>query len=463
MDAKLKWNLFGIFSLTLILTLTLQAIAGVFASADAGLVFAQILTPCMDIVGMFVCAILFSSVLYDRRMTRASWYFLVMVLTLCILLFSEYGTYIYNGRPDYYRLVEILNYYVYGLLIVLLLIHWIYLKQQKDIEDSAYEKAETVYYFCFFAGMAMLAANVFTGWLFHIERASGLYVSGDLNFLSCIFPLIMLFINAYCARFVYHDRKRRNIMYLYTVMCISALMMQVITLDAVSLCIMFLFVTFLIHGGFYVERGEEITRKDTEIVEQNVTMMISQIQPYFLYSSLTAIGKMEGNPPETTKAIADFSKYLRSNLSTISQSSTIPFSKEMEHVQTYVDLEKLRFKDKLNVVYTITDTDFDIPPLTLQMLVENAIKHGITQQERGGTVTIITNEDEHSHRITVTDDGVGFDTSVPPSDESRSHVGILNITERLRELLDGKLEISSEVGRGTVAVVTIPKNMINTD
>ena len=134
----------------------------------------------------------------------------------------------------------------------------------------------------------------------------------------------------------------------------------------------------------------------------------------------------------------------------------------MEHVETYIELEKLRFKNKLKIEYDIRDTQFVIPPLTLQMLVENAIKHGVTIKETGGTVTISTVETEDYHILKVADDGVGFDTSKPPADESRSHIGIINIKQRLSEMLDGSLDIESRIGEGTVATVTIPRyNDIN--
>ncbi len=463
MSKKLYWNLFGVLSLGFMILLIVVAIGLTFQSFRRDILYTSLLSMSIDIVGMIICATLFSSMLYDHRMTKASVLFMILNLMVCALLFSEFMTFRYDRESDFAVLASMMNHYTYALAMIILLNHWLYLKQQIPVANEEYEKVELLYYACFFAGMGLLVVNALTGCIFHIDYRSGEYIVGDYVLLMLIPPTLMLLINAYCAHRFYTDRRSRNTLYVYSAMCFIGLIVQGLTLYYLSMCIFFLFATFLIHGGFYVERGEEITRKDAKIVEQNVTMMISQIQPYFLYNSLNSIAKMEGNPPETVKAVEDFAKYLRSNMNTISQTTTIPFEKEMEHVQTYVDLEKLRFKDKLNVVYTITDSDFRIPPLTLQMLVENAIKHGITQKEEGGTVTIVTAEEGDTHRITVTDDGVGFDTSVPPSDDTRSHVGILNITERLRDLLDGTLEISSEIGRGTVAVITIPKNTINID
>ena len=87
-----------------------------------------------------------------------------------------------------------------------------------------------------------------------------------------------------------------------------------------------------------------------------------------------------------------------------------------------------------------------------------SIKHGITIRENGGTVNVLTFDDADNHVIIVSDNGVGFDTSAPPADDSRSHVGIINIRQRLKEMVDGTLEIDSEIGKGTVATIRIPKN-----
>ena len=91
---------------------------------------------------------------------------------------------------------------------------------------------------------------------------------------------------------------------------------------------------------------------------------------------------------------------------------------------------------------------------TVQMLVENAIKHGITQKEEGGTVTVSSEKKGDSFVVTVADDGVGFDTEKEITD---NHIGINSIRKRLNYYVDGTLEITSEVGVGTTAVITIPE------
>lgn len=128
----------------------------------------------------------------------------------------------------------------------------------------------------------------------------------------------------------------------------------------------------------------------------------------------------------------------------------------MEHTKIYLSIEKKRFEDKLDIVYDIRIKDFYIPSLTMQPLVENAVKHGVRKAKEGGTVTISTTEDPNYYIITIADDGVGFDASKPPS-KPGMHIGIENVKERLWSMCCGILMIESEVGCGTNAIIKIPK------
>lgn len=197
-----------------------------------------------------------------------------------------------------------------------------------------------------------------------------------------------------------------------------------------------------------------IDRVKAEVENAKVKIMLSQLQPHFLYNSLSAIMAIDDNPPETVEALADFSKYLRGNLNSLNADGPIPFSTELEHIERYVSLEKLRYGDRLEFEKDIETTDFNIPVLTTQMVVENAIKHGISQKSGNGTVTLKTREDERGYYITVTDNGVGFD--VEQLKKMETHVGVLNSKSRI-ESIGGIFEIASEVGKGTTVRILIPR------
>lgn len=156
---------------------------------------------------------------------------------------------------------------------------------------------------------------------------------------------------------------------------------------------------------------------------------------------------------------AKFSDYLRHNLGSLNQSDPIPFEHELSHTQIYLEIEQTRFGERLSIIYDIQTTNFKLPSLTMQPIVENAVKHGATKRKGGGTVTISTRAREDCYEVIIADDGVGFDTE-KPQEHPDAHIGIENVCTRLWSIIHGTLTITSEVGISTVATIRIPKRNI---
>ncbi len=212
----------------------------------------------------------------------------------------------------------------------------------------------------------------------------------------------------------------------------------------------------IMYVNIHLELNQRYAEQEVEMAENRISLMLSQIQPHFLYNSLSAIEDICDADIERAKtAINDFAHYLHGNLKSITQKKMLPFEEELEHVETYLSLEKLRFGERLHVVYEIEATDMNVPPLTVQPIAENAVRHGLMKKKEGGTVRIRAERSAGAHIITVEDDGVGFDPAAAPSGE-RIHVGIQNVRERLKALCSGTLEIESAPGFGTKCVITIP-------
>ena len=212
----------------------------------------------------------------------------------------------------------------------------------------------------------------------------------------------------------------------------------------------------------YTKKVAEIAiereRAEKELYEAKVAVMTSQIQPHFMYNALTSIAMMCQIDPEIAQeATVTFAKYLRGNMDSLKQTKPVPFEVELEHLKKYLYIEKLRFGKKLNVEYDIKATDFCIPMLSVQPLVENAVKHGVGMKKKGGTVTISTRETDSAFEVIISDNGVGFDTSAPKADDGRSHVGMENTRSRLKQMCGGEITIQSTVGEGTTATITLPK------
>jgi LytS/YehU family sensor histidine kinase len=196
---------------------------------------------------------------------------------------------------------------------------------------------------------------------------------------------------------------------------------------------------------------------ESELKESRISLMLSQIQPHFIYNTLGTIERMCLKDPEKAfELVRNFSLYLRGNFSELDSVTPIRFTEEMKHIEYYANIEKVRFPD-MNIEYDVKATDFVLPALSVQPLVENAIKHGLMRLESGGTVRIRSYETGTHFYVEVKDNGGGFDTSLPM--DEKKHVGLRNIKGRLKTMVNGELLIESKVGVGTTAVIKIPKEV----
>ena len=194
-----------------------------------------------------------------------------------------------------------------------------------------------------------------------------------------------------------------------------------------------------------------------ELQESRISIMLSQMQPHFIFNTLNTIYHLCELDPEIARStINSFSKYLRNNIDNLNRSEMIHFEKEMSFVKAYLDIEKVRFDDELQITFDTAVTNFKIPVLTVQPIVENAVKHGTSKKEGVSSLFISTRETDDCYEITIRDTGVGFDTSHQLCDEHK-HIGISSVRQRIENLCDGTLTIESTIGEGTTAIIKIPK------
>jgi sensor histidine kinase YesM len=161
------------------------------------------------------------------------------------------------------------------------------------------------------------------------------------------------------------------------------------------------------------------------------------------------------DPKMAEETVVEFSDYLRGNMDSLTRKEPIPFEQELHHVETYLSIEKKRFGDSLNIEYDIKRKNFKLPALTLQAVVENAVRYGVTKKKGGGKVRIKTEKKDGNIIITVTDDGKGFNPGQIPED-GRSHVGLDNVRYRLAAMCSGSIEIESRLNAGTKVTIIIP-------
>ena len=285
------------------------------------------------------------------------------------------------------------------------------------------------------------------------------FYGGPLRYTCLIISIILLIYNIVevILEFKKENKKTLLIPILLTILVVVGILLDIFgyyaithRVDYITIMIVSATVFYYIwlHILFVYKHEADL------LAQQKIQIALSQIKPHFIYNTLNAIQDIDGMPEVAQSAIVDFSKYLRENLDFLTASNLIPFEKELEHVKKYVNLEKLRFGDKINIIFDIGVSDFLIPSLSLQMIVENAIKHGITKKYEGGSVKITSFEKDSKYFIIVEDDGVGFDCNKVMGE---THLGFKNSNERLKHFVNGSLVIESEIGKGTKVTVVIPK------
>ena len=196
---------------------------------------------------------------------------------------------------------------------------------------------------------------------------------------------------------------------------------------------------------------------NAQLAESRISTMMSQIRPHFIYNTLGSIEQLCNiDPKKAGELVHNFAKYLRGNFGELDNPKPILMSQEMEHVHHYISIENVRFPD-MTFSFEMNSDDFHIPALTIQPIVENAIKHGLMKLSKGGMIRVVSYETDTHYCVSVEDDGVGFDTSELLDD--RKHVGIRNIRGRLKAMVNGTLEIKSTEGVGTTVLIKIPKEV----
>lgn len=305
------------------------------------------------------------------------------------------------------------------------------------------------------AGFALISP--FTGSVFYVTDDG--YQRGPLFMISQFVPLLCYILFMILVA-IYRNKLKRGeiiffLLYIFIPLSSGAIQMAVRGIAIVNAGVTL--TTLIIIMNVQFEHELTMKEQEKELAERRIDIMLSQIQPHFLYNSLGVIYHLcDSDPQAARKAINKFSAFLRDNMESLKKHGPIPFEKELNHVENYLYLEQQRFGDKLKVIFQIKKEDFLIPPLTLQPLVENSVQHGILNRKNGGTVIISTEERDGYALVTVADNGIGIEKAMErPSLGNHAHIGIPNIRNRLEEMVGGSLDIVSN-SNGTTATIRIP-------
>lgn len=362
-------------------------------------------------------------------------------------------------NPDMRQLTMALYTLMYLVSALFWLAFWYFQKGKYRFLFS--EKACTVIYFVFFGCYsAVTLVNHFTGFCF--------YIAEDGTFVMHSYWLVWLTVAWFAIYLILAITARCNIrakiaLASYAFAPIIGWALFIPLKDSafyfrifMSLSmLLFLVPIYLLFFNIYIENGRLFLQREKELEESRANAMVLKISPHFIANTMSSIMALcDPGAPEAGKLAAKFARYLRDNYADMTDEPMIPFSKELEHIRNYLEVEQIRFTG-LKVEYDIRTEEFYLPTLTVQPLVENAVRHGISKRpDATGTVKLQSVEEKDCFVIRITDDGVGFNT-----EERRAgkHIGIANSAARLEMLCSGTLMISSKPGQGTVCEIRIPK------
>ncbi len=209
----------------------------------------------------------------------------------------------------------------------------------------------------------------------------------------------------------------------------------------------------------------ELRQSVQAAIRSEMAFLQAQIKPHFLYNAMnTIISICPVDPEKAAELLLDLSYYLRSSFDFQNREQVVSLEKELELVQAYMAIEQARFGERLRIIYDIDEpTDAYIPPLSIQPIVENAVRHGVMQKSAGGTIVLAVRHTETNLFISISDDGVGMKqremgTLLQGHDQrKRTGVGLVNIHRRLMSLYGQGLNIASKSEEGTTITFEVPQ------
>ncbi len=280
-------------------------------------------------------------------------------------------------------------------------------------------------------------------------------------FRGPLYPLVMvMFVPIPVLNLIFAFRWRSRMSKRYFYAFIFSMIPMIITLlihifvsvfallgFSIAICALAMF------GIVLFDQVDRMMRQQREIAHQRASIMVLQMRPHFIYNTMMSIYYLcKQDPDRAQRVTLDFTTYLRKNFTAIASEDLIPFSEELEHTRAYLAVEQAQHEDFLTVEYDTPHVGFRLPPLTLQPIVENAVKHGLDPDSEPLRIMIRTARTAAGSEITVEDTGAGFGTV----DDGAPHIALKNIQQRLEIMCHGTMTIHSRQGGGTVVRVTIP-------
>ena len=293
---------------------------------------------------------------------------------------------------------------------------------------------------------------------FHIN-VSNQYVRGPLGFTIYFVMIFYLAVFMYVSVKSFKENSRTRALLLVFISCAIILTMLLEAtanvsgyVDEVSALSVLVYYIYLI-AVYQQSLRENIAEKELKITQDRINMLQEQIRPHFIFNSLNVIRALiKRDPSRAIAGIDSFVSYLRGHVYAMNSNDLISFDEELVNVKAFIGLVQPSYDDAIDITYDLNITDFSIPPLSLEPIVENAVKHGIGKN--GGYIKIITRkENDHIDIIVVNSNVEKIDYS--EKERARLGVGLENTRTRLKLLVNGSVEMTKN-DTETNVMISIP-------
>ncbi len=387
------------------------------------------------------------------RKNHLHYFMTAMILADMLLLGCFIGAGLLEGKPSFAPLNLLLTAGKCGLGYLIVGFYTEYVRciiQEKNRIQRYYILAIRILWI---TALALNFSSIFNHMYF--SCVDGIYRRGPLFWINQVWvvPILLMLVGLILTN--RHDLGRHNSFFLiaYIVLPFVAALIQFPVPQIDTMCIATTLSLVIIYGSVYLERGQRLNEKEQELMDSQIAVMINQIQPHFLYNALAVIQDLcYGKAPEAEQTIVEFSEFLRGNLNALKSNTPIPFEKELEHTRNYLNLEKRRFGGQLHVHYDIQATDFFLPALILQPIVEIIVRRKVMRQTEGGTVSIVSRKEADGFSIAISGDGAGEDMK---EEMESTQIEIDNIRRCLKRQ-NGSLTIRNMEEKGMEVMIKLP-------
>ena len=401
----------------------------------------------LALLGLVIAAVMPAGDRWSKRFFIV--FFILLLLYVCFVMAEE----IISIRPGMQTVLVISGYFetlFASVMIPMITVYLLHSCGEKWTNSTLFRAVAVMWAVSF----VLLNMSVFTDWFYHITPENQ-FVRGPLYPLM-VAALVSIMALTLAGVFRRRNRMPRRYFYAFLVglfpITLAMLIHFFVTVFSllgfgVAICALSMF------GIILVTQVEQLMQQEREIAHQRASIMVLQMRPHFIYNTMMSIYYLcKQNPDLAQRVTLDFTTYLRKNFTAIASEKLIPFSEELEHTRAYLAVEQAQFEGSLFIEYDTPHTDFRLPPLTLQPIVENAVKHGMDPDAEPLRILIRTMKTYAGNEIVVENTGAAFE----PANDNEPHIALKNIQQRLEMMCRGEMTILPRGGGGTVVRVTIP-------